>query len=328
MPAYGPAQRTVQPDPELLPGLMQDNSKQGGWLAPLLCGIRPVSKDYVRWGKQDAQTLLSKLQDTLRAPGDRYNLIPRAIRTWVTSVVQEDAVRVEIPHEDVVNGLGLYDAYADGAMQILNVLQYAFELRVATLFDPGTFASANKTAVSGGTWAGASTAIEADIENAAVTVVERSGLEPNYIRIPRKKWGGIKASTEVTKLRAGGRDPIEYVNGVPTYLFGLRILFGTGRNCAPTGTFTPAFLWDNTTLALNNTAHVGYSPFLNGGQWGAGMQTFLGCFENQLNGSAFEANVRDDPNFEENGTHIVYGNVRRSVPEVVNAEAVFAITGI
>lgn len=325
--AYGLSARTVQPDPELLPGLMQDNSTQGGWLAPQLCGIRTVSKDYVRWGKQDSQTLLSKLQDTLRAPGDRYNLIPRAIRTWVTSVIQEDAVRIEVPHEDVVNGVGIYDAYMDASLQILNVLQYAFELRVATLFDPSGFAAANKTGVSGGTWAGASTAIEADIENAVLTVLERSGLEPNYIRIPRKKWGGIKASAEITKLRTGN-DPIEYANGVPVRLFGLQILFGTGRNAPPTGTFTPAFLWDNSTLSLNNTCHVGFSPFLMGGQWGAGMQTFLGCFENQLNGTAFESNVRDDPNFEENGIHIVYGNVRRSTPEVINPEACFAITGI
>ena len=324
--AFGPNFLNQRPDP-VLTNVMRENSSQGGWLAPVLCGIRPVSADYVRHARQDDKSLLSNFMDTLRTPGSRANLLARPVKEWVTSLIQEDAVRVEYFEEDVRNSISPEEPAVNSAKKVTNVLQYAFELAVAQAYNPANWAAANKTA-AGHVWNGSGTAIETDIENAVVTIAERSGLEPNYIRIPRKKWGGIKSCAEITGLRTG-QDPIEYQNGVPFRFFGLRILFGTPRqDTTSTGTFTPAFLWDKSTLNLDDTVHIGYSPFLNGGSWNGTDQVFLGCFENQTRGTAYAAAHRLDPNYEENGVHIVWGSVRRSLPEVFNADSAFAITTI
>ena len=324
--AFGPNFLTQRPDP-IPTSVMRENSSQGAWQAPILCGIRQVSADYVRWAKQDDKSLLSNFMDTLRTPGSRANLLARPVKEWVTSLIQEDAVRVEYFEEDVRNSISPEEPTINAAKKILNVLQYAFELSVAQKFDPSTFASENKTSASH-VWNGSGTKIEEEIDGAVVTIARRSGLPANYIRIPRSKWIGIKTSTEITGLRMG-QDPIEYQNGEPSRLFGLKILFGTPRqDTTSTGTFTPSFLWEQAALSLDDTVHVGYSPFLNGGGWNGSDQVFLGCFENQYRGTAYAANHRTDPNYEENGVHIVWGSVRRSLPEVFNAETTFAITGI
>ncbi len=325
--AFGPNFLNQRPDP-VLTNVMRENSSLGGWLAPVLCGIKPVSADYVRHARQDDKSLLSNFMDTLRTPGSRANLLARPIKEWVTSLIQEDAVRVEYFEEDVRNSISPEEPAVNSAKKVTNVLQYAFELAVAQAFNPANFAAANQTASNAGGWSGASTKIEEEVEGAVVTIAEQSGLEPNYIRIPRKKWGGIKTSTEIVMLRTG-QNPIEYQNGRPHRFFGLQILFGTPRqDTTSTGTFTPAFLWDKSDLNLDDTVHIGYSPFLNGGGWNGTDQVFLGCFENQTRGTAYAAAHRLDPNYEENGVHIVWGSVRRSLPEVFNANAVFAITSI
>jgi hypothetical protein len=67
-PLVNPDSRTVQPDP-ILTNLMQDASAQGGWFAPVGIPVKQVAKDYVRWGKQDSQSLLSNFFETLLFPG-------------------------------------------------------------------------------------------------------------------------------------------------------------------------------------------------------------------------------------------------------------------
>jgi hypothetical protein len=112
--------------------------------------------------------------------------------------------------------------------------------------------------------------------------------------------------------------------GYPERLFGLRLFVpGARYDSAPTGTFTPAFVWD-----AYNEAFVGYSPTLDGGYWSGDGQAYSTQFENQLNGSAFEIRTRRDANFEENLTSIVYGNVRRSLPEAMNPNVLYRISGI
>ncbi len=327
--AYGPNQRALSPDP-LLTNVMVDQSNNGGWKAPLLCPVKAVGKDYVRWGKRDAKTLLSNLMDTLRTPGARANLLTRPVTTWLTSIVSEDAVRVEYTEEDVANAVSSISPRLDSALKILNVLQYAQELRVAQLYDPAGFAAANKTA-AGGAWATTTSKSLSDIENAKAIVAERSGLEANYIRIPRKKIPGWLASDEISKNVQGVYSELMRGvisgGGVPASILGLTIVVGTARqDTTPTGALTPGFVWDQGNLA--STAHVGYSPVLNGGSWSGDAPAFIGQFENQINGTAYAANEYLSPYFQEDGVHIVHGNVRRSLPEVFNAELCFAITSI
>jgi len=310
---------------------MVDLSGQGGWIGPNLCAVKPVAKDYVRYSKQDAQTLLSNLMDTLRTPGSRANLLSRPVKTWLTSVIQEDAVRVEYTEEDVNNAINPREPAMDAAKKCLNVLQYAFELRIAQLFDPSTFASANKTAATG-LWAGSTGKIIYDIERSVATVAELSGVEPNFIRIPRKKLAGMLASDEMLSNNQGVYlDILRQVvgGGLPSSIAGLKILIGTVRqDTAPTGTFTPAFIWDSSTYNLDDTVHIGYSPVLAGGSWDGSSQAFVGSFENQINGSAFTASEYLSPYYQEDGVHIVHANFRRSLPAVINADLCFALTGI
>ncbi|MFA6031107.1 MAG: hypothetical protein WC969_14725 [Elusimicrobiota bacterium] len=326
--AFGPNQRQLNPDP-LLTNVVVENSNLGGWLARFLSSVKPVGRDYIRWGKKDTKKLLSNFIATLRAPGARANLLERPVMEWLISIVSEDAVRVEYTEEDVAEAVSSAGPRVDAARQIANVLMFGQELAVAELFKPATFAAANKTAATGA-WAGSTSTSVPDVLNAQTVIAERSGLEPNYIRIPRKKLPGWLASDELVKNPQGVH--LEMMRGImagglPTSFLGLKVLIGTVRSDATaTGVLTPSFVWDRDTLA--NTVHVGYSPTLDGGSWGGDTPAFVGQFENQRAGTAFAANEYLDPNYQENGVHIVHGNVRRSAPEVFNAELCFAITGV
>lgn len=312
-----PAARTVLPDP-VLTNLVQDNSNAGDWFAPVICSVKQVAKDYVRWGKQDSQSLLSNLYETLRAPGSRYNLIPRPIMEWVTSSILEDALRVEFTEEDINNAISPLEPRANASMKILNALQFATENRAATLL-----ATATRTAAAGLAWSGAGGSIQADIEAAKLAVLKNSGMPANGIEIAPSKAPGMFASTEIKALQIYNPNDVLTQGGFVPTLFGLRVFIpGTRKDTAPTGAFTPAFVWDDAT------AYVFYSPTLDGGAWSGDGQAFSIQFENQLNGAAYEVRERLDADYEENLKHIVYGNVRRSLPEVFNNEVAFKITGI
>lgn len=313
-----PGLRTVQPDP-ILTNLVQDNSAQGDWFAPVGCSVRQVAKDYVRWAKQDSQSLLANFFETLRTQGSRYNLVPRGVMTWATSQVQEDAVRAEYQEEDVTNSISPLEPAQNASMKILNLLQFATETRVQVLFHAATLTDAADAA-----WSGAAGTIQGDIGVAKTAMRKASGLTPNYIVIPPSKLEGVLASTEVKNLRVFTEPNLISSDGYVKTLFGLRLFSPGARvDTVPTGTFTPAFVWDT-----NLEAFVGYSPTLDGGYWSGDGQAFATQFENQLNGSAYEIRERLDPNYEENLTHIVYGNVRRSLPEEMNGNLVYRITGI
>jgi len=326
--AYGPNQRQLNPDP-LLTNVLVENANLGGWLAGFLSAIKPVGRDYVRWGKKDTKTLMSNFRSTLRAPGNRANLLPRPVLEWLTSLVTEDAVRVEYTEEDVAEAVSSAQPRVDAARQIANILMYGQELALANLFLPASFASDNKTAAAGA-WAGSTCKSVSDVENAKAVIAERSGVEANYIRIPRKKIPGWIASDEIKNNPQGIFAELMrgvLAGGLPATFCGLKVLVGTVRgDTTATGALSPSFVWDRTTLA--NTVHVGFSPTLNGGAWDGNAPAFVGQFENQMRGTAFAANEYLSPHFQEDGVHIVHGNVRRSAPEVMNPELCFAITGV
>ena len=312
-----PGARSVQPDP-ILTNLVQDNSAQGDWFAPVGCPVKQVAKDYVRWAKINSQSLLGSLAKTLRAPGARYNLVPRPLVEWVTSSVLEDALRVEFTEEDINNAMSPDEPFNSAAMKILNGLQYATEARVATLY-----AAATKTAAASSAWAGAAGSIMSDIESAKLAILKNSGLPANFILIDPAKAPGAFASTELKNLQIYQTNQLLTQGAFTPTLFGLRVFIpGARTDSAPTGTFTPAWAW------AAGEAYVGYSPTLDGGTWSGDGQAFCHQFENQLNGSAYEIRRRLDADYEENLTHIVFGNVRRSLPEVMNDSVVFRITGI
>lgn len=325
-----PGKLAVQPDP-ILTSVVSDSSRNGGWLADILAPVKAVPKDYVRWRKQDTQSLLHDLLETIRRPGGRALLVSRPIQSWLTSSIVEDAVRSEYTDEDLRNSISPEEPRMNAALKVANVLRFAIEHKVAAIYDPSTFAAANKQAASG-LWAGSTCESLYDVEYAKTVVAERGGVEPNFIRIPRKKWAGFVNSDEVKKnpqLIFGAFMGQVLSGGVPPSLYGLRLLIGTPRyDSLPTGTLTPAFLWDSSTYNLDDTVHVGYSPSLNAESWDGMAPTFAGQFENQVDGSAFEATEYQSPTYVEDKTTIVVGNVRRSPAEVFNAELCFAITGI
>lgn len=325
-----PGKLANQPDP-VLTNAVSSVAATGGWLADILAPVKPVPKDYVRWRREDAQSLLNDLLETVRKPGGRALLISRPTATWLTSSIVEDAVRAEYTEEDVKNSLSPEEPRMNCSAKVGNVLRFAIENKVASLYDPSTFAAANTTGAAG-LWAGSTCKALDDVEYAKAVVAELAGIEPNFIRIPRKKWAGFVGSDHVSKNAQGifgGLMAQVLAGGFPMSLFGLKLLIGTPRHdSAPTGTLTPAFLWDSTTYNLDDTVHVGYSPSLAAQPWNGTDPTFAAQFENQIDGTAFEAGEYPSPNYPEDKTTIVYGSVRRSPAEVVTAALCFAITGI
>lgn len=317
-PLLNPDVRTIQPDP-ILTNLMQDSSAQGGWFAPVGCPVRQVAKDYVRWAKQDNQGLLGNFFETMRTQGKRYNLLPATVLSWATSSIVEDAVRVEYTDEDVKNSISPLVPAMNAARKILNVLQYATEARVQALFHGAT-----RTTGASAAWSGSAGSVQSDINLAKISVLQNSGMPANFIVVPPSKAPGMLASTEIKNLQVFTHSDMLTNGGFPPTIFGLRLFVpGARYDTVPTGSFTPAFAWDT-----NLEAFVGYSPTLDGGYWSGDGQAFGIQFENQLNGSAFEARTRLDADYEENLIHIVYGNVRRSLPEVFNNDTLFRITSI
>lgn len=329
--AFGLNSSFLQPDP-VLTNVVADSSRQGGWLAPKLCAVKPVPKDYVRWKKITAKTLLSTFTGLLRAPGARANLVEQAAYTWATSVISEDAVRIEYTEEDVRNSMNPMEPRLTAAKKIGNLLMYAQEQLVAAKFDPAVIPAGQKDTVSA-QWNGSGTKIVYDVERMKALHVKLTGVEPNYIRLPRLKVAGMLSSDEIQKNPYGMFSEMlqsAYANGgVPGRFLGLTVLCGTGRwDSAPTGAFSTSFVWDDSTYSLDDTVHIGYSPVLNGGAWDGEAPTYLGQFENQMMGTAFAVNEYLDPHYQENGVHIVHGNVRRSAPEAINGDLIVALTGV
>lgn len=328
--AYGPNGEILQPDP-VITGIMVDRSNLGGWIGEKLCAVKPVPKDFVRWAKRNVKGLLSNMMETFRAPGARANLIDRPTLEWLTSIIQEDAVRAEFNEEDIRNSVLSIEPRVSAVTTVLNVLKFAFELRVGQLYDPTAWDAAQKLAASA-PWNGAGSKILYDFRKAQEKFALNNGFEANFIRIPRGKLAGIYGSDEFQKTPNGTYVPMTQAyaadaSGIPSNFFGLPLIVGTVRHDdTPTGPLTPALVWDKG--ALGSSAQLGYSPTLGGGTWDGVSPTFAACFENQINGSAFVGDEYLDPNFRENGVHIVHSNFRRSLPELINETAVIAITGI
>lgn len=329
---FGAPKRIRRPDP-ILTNVMIDESKQGGWIGSQLCAIKPVASDYVRYGQEDSKSLLSNFHKTARAAGTRYNLLPRPVREWFTAQVDEDALRAEYTDEDVELSISPEEPRVNCARKIGNALAYVFEYSVASLYDPSTFDSANKDS-AGASWSGSASKIVEDVEKAKLVVLRLTGMMPNFIRIPIGKMPGIITCDEFRNNEQGVFLPLvqHWMNGEFNVPFlGLKPVFGVGRwdSTSPGGAFTPTFVWDDPTLHLDNTVHIGYSPTLNGGNWSGDQQAFIGCFETRLpNEPGMSAAEYKDPYYNENHTHIVYGNARRSAPQVFNPDLCFAITGI
>lgn len=313
-----PNATAVQPDP-VLTNVMQDNSNNGGWVASLFAPVKQVGKDYVRWSKQDSQALLANLYKTVRTQGERYNVVPRGVLSWVTSQVSEDAVRAEYEDEDIANSMSPLEPAVNAAKKILNVLQYATESRVQALA-----AAATNTDAADAAWSGTAGTIQSDIELAKLAVLKNSGFPANFISVDPTKIGVALASTELKNLQVFTHADMLTSGGYPSTLFGLRLFTpGVRVDTVPTGTFTPSFVW------ADGFAYVGYSPNLAlSPSWSGDGQSFAIQFENQLNGSAYEARTRLDADYEENLKHIVFANVRRSLPELMNNNVLYRISGI
>ena len=318
----GPAARVTQPDP-VLTNTAADSSQNGGWIGDMAAPVHPVIKDYVRHAEKDSQTLLSTLSETIRNPGSRYNKLPRPVKTWLTSVIVENAVRVEVPQEDIDNAVSPEEPLLDAAQIIQNVLKFAIENYVFELFQPANFGSTQKTA-SPSLWKGTGTNIEELIEGAKVAVRKNSGQNANTIIIPPSKWPLVWASAEIKNLNWGyTHADLAGNGGLPPTVFGLKLVVpGVRTDSAPTGTFTPAFVWDDDDV------RIFYTPSPNGEEWNGSDPTLMGQYENQKNGTAFEVRHRLSADYEEDGLHIVFGNIRRSLAEFFNKNLGFLITGI
>lgn len=324
---FGPNARITQPDP-ILTQCVQDQSDTGGWLFGRLCANTPTTKDYVRWFKKDAKTLGAQFADTRRSPGGMPNLVKRPKGTWATSDVGEDALRIEIEQEAVDNAGNPAEPFLDAALKIGNALQYALDKRVAALYDPSAShftTDVNKIAASG-LWATTTSKMRYDVERAKALV--KGGA--NFIRVPRGKWPGILDADEIKANHSGFYNPLllDSMTGYPMTFMGLVLVIGTARvDVTYTGAYTPSDVWDDATLNLDDTVHVGYSPTLGGQNLIAG-DSFARTFGNQKGGSDFEVMQRPDNDFDMNPIHHVWSRFRRSDPEIVNPRLVVAITGI
>lgn len=327
--AFGPTGAQLQPDP-ILTNILADSSAGGGWLHERIAAVRPTVKDYVRFGVQDAKTLLGSFDRTLRSPGARANLASLPVLAWVLKAVSEQAIRVEYTQEDVNNSISPLQPKVNAARRVGNILNYAEEAAVAALLDPANMDSAHKTAAAFA-WTGSTSKIVQDVQGAKTAFTKLSGVQPNFLRIPAGKLAGIMASTEVASNASGAFAALFQrwiAAGTIDAFMGLTVLVGGARQdlTAPSAALTPTFLWDAGNLGTS--VQLGYSPVLGGGSWGGDGPAAVVQFENQLNGTAFEAYTYQSPYFQENGVYIVHGNFRRTDPFVANADLLYSITGV
>lgn len=318
----GPGTRAIQPDP-VYSNVMADSSRQGGWIADIVCPVKPVVKDYVRHSRSDHQTLLADLEETLLAPGGLPNKIGRPITSWLTSIILDRALRAEVPYVDIDNSPSPEIEPSNAARKIANGLRAVIEKLVYTLFLPASFDAAHKEP-AGAPWRGTGTSIEEEIGNADVEMIKNGGVPSNAIIIPPAKWPGFWASAEVRAARGFGFDmeALARNGGLPSTVFGKRLYVpGSRTDTVPTGTFTPGMIWNDDTARLFYTSSPDGQPYMDDAP------NFGKQFENQTDGTAFEAFTQDDPLVMRRMLH-VWGSVRRSVPELSNVDHAFCITGI
>lgn len=331
----GPSNRDLQPDP-IITNAMTEAAANGGWIADNIAPVKSVLKDYVRYGVRDAQTLLSALVEAMRAPGEMPNRLSRPITAWLTALIEEQALRVEIPREDFENSPSPEMPLMDAGVMIQNGLRAAIESLVKALLDPTDTTSFPLTGAkirqvsAAAPWTGSGTQIELSINQARIRALKNGGVAPNVIVIPPEVWPAVWATDEVQKAIGAGyrQDGLDRNGGLPPMFFGLIPLVpGMRTDTVPTGTFTPAFVW-GAEADGSFTARLLYTPSPQGQAWNGSDPTALGQFENQTNGTAFEARQMPDPYYEMNGLTQVFGNVRRSAPKALNLDLAQLITNI
>jgi len=309
---------------ELLPDAVLTNVAtnlwaNGGFAADRLAGVKQVPKDRYKFSTWD-KSVLQHLFNTFRAPGDRANAIPRPAKAYTEGLIKENAIRAEYTQEDVDNSLTPDEPRVTATARIVNALQFVVENLVHDKYLVAGLAAANKTQAAA-KWDAATTSIRKDVEKAKETFYKRTGIEPNYILMPRHVWTAFIISKEITDLRIYTENMFRGQDGRDVLpVFGLQpIVPGMRYDSAPSGTYTPAFVWGD------NDVWIGYSPAVNGGGWDGTAPTFLGQFEATLTGqSAFAVKEYQSPFFAEDKTFIITSDFRRTV-ETINAEFVHAV---
>jgi hypothetical protein len=293
--------------------------------------VHPVLKDFFRYGKRDAQSLLGALIETTRTPGALPNKINLAITQWLTGLVHEQALRAELNQEDVDNNPSPEAPFMDAGVMITNGLRFGIEALCLALTNPTDTANYPLTGAqirqfpAAAPWKGAGTNIKAECGRVRALMTKNGGIPANCVEIAPEFWPEVWASDEVQKdIGAGYRQDILDMNGgIPPRFYGYKLFVpGARTDTVPTGTFTPAFVWSDAV------ARFFYSPSPNGEVWNGQDPTAFGQYENQKNGTAFEGRRKEDPMFDMNGLWHVWGNVRRSAPIAFNYDHAFLVTDI
>jgi len=316
----GPNLSELLPDP-VLTNVATDTWKNGGWVADRLAPVKRVPKDKYRWATWDA-SVLDVTYEAVRSPGARANMVPRPAKTWSEGVIKESALRVEYSQEDIDNSISPDEPRVTGTQRIVNALQYLVEKAIHTKYLASGFAAGNKEAAAAH-WHESTTYIQSDIEDAKMKFFKRTGIEANYLLMPRHIWPIFAASSEIKTLRVY-TEPGLLAKGLPEGpIFGLQLIVpGARYDTLPTGTYTPAFVW------TDNDVWIGYSPTLNGGTWDGVAPCAFGQFEATLLGeSPFAVREYQSPYFAEDKTYIITADFRRTA-ETINAEYAYAITAV
>lgn len=323
----GPGSLAIQPDP-VLTNVMADSSLQGGWAQDIMAPVKAVVKDFVRYGKRDTQSLLGALIDTVRTPGALPNKLNRAITQWLTAVIGEQALRVEVPQEDIDNSPSPEMPLMDAGVMIQNGLRMGIESLCLALMNAAdtitwpTSGAQIRQSAAAAPWRGSGTQIQKECGDVRIACRKNGGLAPNTVLISPNRWPGVWASDEVQKaIGAGFREDVLAMNGgLPPSFFGYKLLVpGARTDTVPTGTFTPAFVWDD------DYARFFCTPSPNGEPWNGADPTAFGQYENQKNGTAFEGRTMLDPLNAMNGITHVWGNVRRSAPIAFNPDHAYIL---
>lgn len=317
---HGPNLSDIMPDP-VLTNVAANVWGGGGWIADLIAPVKQVPKDKYKFATWDKSVLDTRFE-ALRAPGARANMVPRPVKAYTEGLVKESSLRAEYTQEDIDNAISPDEPRITGTTRIINSLQYVVESRIHNRYLSSGLPAANKTA-AGALWTAGTTYIQKDIENAKLAFHKRSGIEANYLLIPRAVWPTFVYSPEIKGLRVYTESGL-MTKGLPdTPVFGLQLIVpGMRYDTAPTGTYTPAYVWNDVDI------WIGYSPALAGGGWSGDAPVFCGQFEARLTGDTpFAVREYQSPFFLEDRTYIITTDFRRQ-DEVVNPELVYAVTGV
>lgn len=236
------------PIPELTNVAVDYDRRDEGFIVDSIAPVVPVTKDsfkYAKWGREG----IKSIDQTARAIGAGANKASKISKTYITGTVLRYALKDDLADEILRQDPNPELLKKKKTEALARKLKIDREVRVKALLD----ATTNTAAVTNKWEQAATTTIEADIDTAREAFFLNSGVEPNWIIIPKLVANAIRRNTTIRQLIQYQPNDLLRTGQLPAPLLDMNVLIPGGiSDTAAPGAATAAIgrLWGGKTCYL------------------------------------------------------------------------------